>query len=209
MKKTLITLAGLLAIGSSAHAAALVAIGAATLTLENGNPLPDGTLIQVVGSFSDASFGGPTPGSFVGETNDDVVLASFLLNSNTFGSLGGFVQDISLNYAAGAYAGRTLVAGTPLLLRWWPSKNLSTIAPQALDRFGEFRTDSVADGSSRGWTAPADGATESFNFLTENTGGSQPNLAGRAGNVVPVPEPTSTAMLVAGLACFALRRRRA
>lgn len=197
-----------MAIGATANAAALIAIGAATLTLENGNPLPDGTLVQVVGSFSDSSFGNPAPGSFVGDANDDVVLASFLLNSATFGSPGGFVQDITLNYTAGAYAGRTLVAGTPLLLRWWPSKNLSTIAPQPLDRFGEFRTDAIADGSSRGWTAPADGATESFNFLTVNTGGSQSNLAGRAGNVVPVPEPTSAVMLAAGLACFGLRRRR-
>lgn len=210
MKKALSTVLGILALHASANAASIITLNSAFLTLENAlSRLPDGSLIQLVASTTDATFAAPSSGSFVGGSVDDVVVARFLLDSSTFGGqAGGFSKSISLDYTAGAYGGLSLSQNDPLLLRWWPTKDLTSVAPQTNDRYGEFRIAAVMDGSSIGWAIPANNSSATLNFATLSAGGSQPNSSGAASKLVATPEPATAALAVLGAVPLLARRRR-
>jgi hypothetical protein len=197
--------------GASAHAAAITLnLSAGQLSLPDGQPIPDGSLVQLVVSTADTSFTSPradaTGLSFVGGSLDDVVVASFAMNSASGGAPGVFSRPIILEYTQ-TFDGKTIGAGMPLMLRWWP--NLTTSSNNAssdLSRtFGEFRRDTIDDFSDINWTLPGAPSTKGLNVLTPAFGGNTPAASLRA---TAVPEPTTGAMLLLGIASLALRRRR-
>lgn len=179
-------------------------LAAGVLYDQNGIPLTDGKLIQLVASTTDLTFSSPTSTSFV--SGDDVVIASFALDSNTF-QAGGFVTAINV----GSFT--NLTAGDPLMLRWF---NIDFDSGQTLPGvafYGQFRTNSVAHSSDTGWFLPAGNGTIGLNFLTlsvePDTGAAEE--AGKASlSTSAVPEPSSYAALagLAALGFMIISRRR-
>jgi hypothetical protein len=204
MKKLLATvvLAGIAS--ASAHAAAITLnLSAGQLSQPNGQPIPDGSLIQLVVSTQDASFSDPTALSFVGGSADDVVVASFAMNSASGGAPGVFSRPIVLEYN-NLFDGKNIGAGMPIMLRFWPTLTTSATNPGAgLGTVGQFRRDTVDDFSDINWTLPGAPSTRGLNALTATFGGNTPSSA-----LTATPEPTAGAMLALGALSFALRRRR-
>ena len=140
--------------------------------------------------------------SFV--SGDDVVIASFGLDSSIIGPAGTFqvAQLINTDLFTG------LNAGDPLLLRWFNVDQ--NVATPGVARYGQFRTDSIVDASDSGWFFPA-GSSVGLNFVTESFSGSNPESAGEAiESTAPIPEPATWAALLGAcsLGVAAAQRRR-
>lgn len=71
--------------------------------------------------------------------------------------------------------------------------------PAAGTPFGQFRTDIVENSSDSGWFVPSDSSTIALNFLTTGRGGTRSEVEGAA-NLVVIPEPSTYALLILGLA---------
>ena len=198
MKLRLAVLA-LLISSISAHATITINLGADKLFQSNGTtPIPTGSLLQLVVSTTDNVFTAPTANSFVGNSADDIVLASFASQSNgTFG--GPIVFSLSGN----------LNAGDQIMLRWFPTLTLASSSPGAGTSFGQFRTNNIENFSDIAWVVPADGSTVSLNFLDIAGGGSEPNSAGTASLLTAaIPEPSSVALAIFGGTSLILAVRR-
>jgi hypothetical protein len=168
------------------HASVTIDLSAGQLLTSAGAPLADGSLIQLLAS-TDNSFTAPSATSFTGGAGDDIVLASFALDSSTSGVSGDFEHIIQLTLSSG------LNAGDQLLLRWYPALTTASSAPGSGTSYGQFRTDSVVDGSNIAWVTPGDGATDSLVFSTSSQGGSQPDSAGEATQTTPGSTPAPAA----------------
>jgi hypothetical protein len=205
MKKFVFTLVvAALSPVASYGAAITLNLGAGQLQNALGQPVPDGALVQVVVSTSDAEFSTPTGLSFVGGSTDDVVVASFALNSVFGGGPGMVGQAIQLEYN-NTYGGRTIAAGMPMMLRWWPALTASATSPGGSLEVGQFRRDAIADFSEIGWVLPGAPATRGINALTPANGGTTAQSALRA---QVIPEPSSAVLAVAGGLAMLVRRRR-
>ena len=163
---------------------------------------PVGSLVQLVASSTDNIFTSPTATSFTGDSSDDVILASFPVN-DPVNDPGEFTAAITLTYSG------TLNPGDQILLRWFPSLDSSATAPGAGTQYGQFRTDLVEteNGSDTAWVLPGNGDTISLNLLTIAAGGTRPESDGAA-NLMIVPEPSTSALLIAALGCAAFVRFR-
>jgi len=173
-------------------------------TDSGGTPLMDGRLLQLVASTSGASFSRPTPTSFVGGSADDRVIATFAVDSITFGEPG--TAAITLNVDASNFPG--LSQNDPLLLRWFDLASGAT-SPGIGASYGEFRSDTSVDGGDP-WFFPSPEGSIALVFATAAFGGSQSNLAGRADlTAVAIPEPSATIWLTgfAALGLAGLSRR--
>lgn len=162
-----------------AYGGITINFGAADLrvaTVDGGGLMPSGGLVIIEASTLDATFGVPSLSGFV--SGDDIEIAR-----GTVGPDGQF----SLSAAGLTFSG-DWNQGDPLLMRWFPSLTLSSSAPAGGTHFGQFRTDSVIDGSQIAWFTPPNGDTDALNFLTFSQGGSNPNDAGLA-DLTVVPEP--------------------
>jgi hypothetical protein len=201
MKRALI-LCILLLSTVAVRATVTINLGASVLYNSDGTtPEAAGMLVQLVASTTDNVFTAPNSGSFTGGSSDDIVLASFFINFS-----GGTVAQPLIITLTG-----NLGAGDQIMLRWFPTLSGTTppSAPPAGAAFGQFRTDLVENFSSTGWVLPADGSTIDLNFLTVAGGGTEPESAGRAAfTVALIPEPTTYALLMVGLAGAAFMRRR-
>lgn len=203
MMKAPLALAAVLVSSTLAFGDVTLNLGAGVLRGPDGTPIPVGSLIQLVASTTDNIFSTPAPGDFDGGSSDDVIIASF--SSNDFLGFDGSVAE-SLVFS---FSG-TLNAGDQILLRWYPSLTTASAAPSGGEAFGQFRTDAVENNSDIAWIVPADGFTGNLNFLTTSGGGSQPDAAGFATMVVPIPEPSTYALILigaAGVVGYARRRR--
>lgn len=190
------------------QAAAVINLFAGQLRDENGVAIQNGDLIQIVVSTGDSSFADPSGLSFVGSSADDVVAFSFAFNRATTNTDGADNRPISLNYETPTN-GKQIGPGMPILLRWFPTRDTLASSPSAGDPYGEFRTAAIVDGSTIGFVTPDNGATATLNFATQSIGGSQPNSAGVASKIVPVPEPATASLLAFGLLAAFGRPRRA
>jgi hypothetical protein len=192
----------------SANAAATINLFVGQLFDQNGVPLPDNALIQVIVSTSDSNFTKPIPSSFVGGSADDVVVGFISLNSATAGGMpGADNRFVTLNYETPTN-GKLLAPGMPMKFRWWSGLSASSLTPFEGAKYGEFGTASILDNSTIGWVTPANGTTPKLTFATVSTGGSQANTLGRT-NLTVLPEPGTAALSLVGILGFALRRRRA
>lgn len=203
MKKTLILLSLGLALAVSAQASIVLNLTGGVLYGANtSSPLPVGTLVQLVVSRNANGFDAPTAGSFTGNSADDQVLFSFVIdNSQGFpGSYG--TQPLVFNLGNG------IDSSDQLLLRWFPGLTLASTAPAAGQIYGQFRTDLVQDLSDIAWVVPSDGSNVFLNFYTQSQGGANPESAGVASNMVAIPEPSVYALLIMGLAGVVCLSRR-
>lgn len=232
MKRILLSIVALSALQLPAFSAAVtINLFADSLRDASGNPLADGTLVQLVvdpasngfgdparsvsreQTTSDSSFGSEIKElSFVGGSVDDVVVATFAISSANSGSAGGLFEALNINYDPNTYrAGLTIAQGMPMLLRWWPGKTTASPNSSVLagDRFGEYRTASVVDGSEIAWTTPAVGSLNALNVTTPASGGTATvsQLSARL-TVVPVPEPSTLGLAAIGILSLIGRRRR-
>jgi hypothetical protein len=230
MKRILFTIAALSAFQLPAFSAAVtINLFADSLRDGSGNPLPDGTLVQLVVDPANNGFGDParvitreqvaidpafgseiTPLSFVGSSVDDVVVASFAISSANSGSAGGLFEALNINYDANTYRpGLQIAQGMPMLLRWWPGKTTSSPNSSVLpgNRFGEYRTASVVDGSEIGWSTPAVGGLYALNVTSPASGGTA-TASQLSARLTPVPEPSTIGLAAIGLLSFVGRRRR-
>lgn len=201
MKRFLILL---LVLGSALSAKATITInigGGMLYNADGSTPIAAGMLVQLVASTTDNIFSAPTPGSFTGNSSDDIVLASIVSDPGTFAS--ALVLTYSGNFNAGDL----------LMLRWFPTISGTMIppGPPAGSAYGQFRTDLVENNSTIAWVAPTDGSTNNLFFLTMALGGAEPESAGVANmTVTAIPEPTTFALVglsVVGLAAYSRRRR--
>lgn len=172
----------------------VVNLSGATLYDSTDTPLADGKLVQLVASTTDATFSAPTAGSFV--SGDDVVIASFALDSSIVGVPGSFQEAVTIDTTNFT----NLTAGDSLMLRWFDIDYVSGQTSPGNAHFGQFRTDSIVDGSDSGWFLPGTGSV-SLNFVTSGNSGSQLESAGAAATAVPEP---ATYSLFLGLLAFAV-----
>lgn len=174
----------------------------------SGNPLPDGALIQIIASTQDATFNAPTATAFV--SGDDVIIASFTVDSVSSGVAGGVVAQ--LNIADYTTYSASFSVNDPLAVRWFPSLTTSSTVPGSTS-YGHFSSSSVLSGSDIAWLAPADaGGTYTLNLLSTDFSGETPVAQMRANlsTAGAIPEPSSFAAL-AGLAMLGvagMRKRR-
>jgi PEP-CTERM motif len=232
MKRILLSIVALSALQLPAFSAAVaINLFADSLRDASGNPLPDGALVQLVVDPANNGFGDPARNvsreqvaidpafgseikalSFVGSSVDDVVVATFAISSANSGSAGGLFEALNISYDPNTYRpGLTIAQGMPMLLRWWPGKTTASPNSSVLagDRFGEYRTTSVVDGSEIAWNTPAVGGLYALNVTSPVSGGSATvsQLTSRVA-VVPVPEPSVLGLATIGILSLIGRRRR-
>jgi hypothetical protein len=199
--KLLLTAAALLVSAATLQADITINLAGGNLYRSDGITLqPEGTIVQLIVSRGDNIFTAPTPDSFTGNSPDDLILETFTVNSGP----GFFAEPVNFTLSG------TLGPNDRLLLRWFPTLLAGTSAPGGGAEYGEFRTDTVQsdpDGSDIAWFVPSDGSIVGLNFLTENQGGSNPEVAGIA-NFTVIPEPSTYALLAVGIAAIGIVRRR-
>ena len=187
--RTLVFRAGFfLALTLRLSAGTNVLVSAGALRDAAGNPLPSGALVALVASTADTTFSAPLPGVSIrpGETlaNDDIVVATWAVDSASTGVVGGSYRLVSFDYAALAIP--NFGAGDKLMLYWFPAATLvnPVILPNAT--YGGYRTDSISPHSNMNWVAPVDtnGATLALGFLTDGVGGDVAWTAGTAASAV-------------------------
>ena len=212
MRKTVLSIAGLLCLAPAARADTVSLLLDEGL-LENSTGtavVPKGALLQLIASPS-GTFTAPTSASYV--SGDNLVLSSFAMNYNSgiSGETVNALYSLPVN-AGGAYSGEKVI------LRFYPDLTLSGMpsAPTAGTSYGQVRSDTVefgpagGDASETPWVLPGGGATVDFDYITQNDGGTYANATADAtGVVAAAPEPTSLLLLTAGVAPVLLRRRRA
>lgn len=214
IKKSLVAACCLLSVASVAKSAIVVEIDAGILRDATGtSTVPVGGLLQLIATPSGnaANFVAPTSGSFVG--GDNIVVATFAMNY-VF-QPGETDNKVTLTLQnTGPSSATTFDQGDPLLLRWYPSLTTASTVPGLGTTYGQYRN---AAGESGGiaWVTPADGSTNltpaGLNFNTLGAGGTNPETAGFATNiVVAVPEPSTVFLLgIGAIGVFAMLRRRA
>ena len=169
-----------LLIHQQVDATVTINLGASSLDQVNGVPMPVTGLVLLVASTTDSTFGGPTASAFV--TGDDVEVARWDLSAD---NIPGLINNTTIATLTGAFG-----AGDPLAIYWFPTLDISAVAPGGGTTYGFYRdpgADSSAtlDGSDP-WVTPADGSTVGLLFLTADglVGGSNPASAGDATSAV-------------------------
>lgn len=144
----------------------------------NGDPLDDGSLLQLIASIDNVLDDG------------DLLIQQWGLDSSTSGMLGGDENSIQFNLgelrpAVGSPATGQLVGGLKLFLRWFDGPAGTPSTP-----FGVYRDDNPPLGAP--WVIPGDNsATVMIALNTESYyGGPLPDEVGRV-----IPEP-ATGLLV-------------
>jgi len=169
----------------------------------SGTPITDGSLFQIIAS-PDTTFSAPTPTSFLGNSSNDVLVWSGGFDSSTVGAGPGIADMAVNNIDLSTYP----IAGDYLTIRWFPTLTSSSLQPGASTSYGQYGY--LNDNS---WIAGNAGSSITYTFLTQSTGiGSATNSIGYANNTVtPVPEPSSSAIVIAlcALAVTIHHRRRA
>lgn len=177
------------------------------LATQDGTPVSDGSLVQIIAAPTTSTFADPTATDFLGGSSSEYLVYSGAFDSTTVGVPGA--ETLSLNIDLATYP----ISGDALLVRWYPSLITSSSAPGSLTHYGQFgypNNPSSLDLTNT-WVAPSAGGSASFSFQTSSAGGSYSDSIGYASNVTPVPEPSSSAIVIAlcALAVTIHHRRRA
>ena len=195
MKKVILTTLSAFLLGTIAQASVSVSLDIGTLYgTSTSSIFPDGGLVQLIASPLDSNFLAPTPGNFV--NGDDIVLASFGLDSATAGGISGANSNVNVINFSG-----DLGVGDGLALRWYPTLKVDSPVV-AGNRYGQF-TDSS-------WVLPSDGGSIGLQFLNVASGaGTFANsLAVSTGTVVPEPSTYAAILGLATLGLVGFRRFR-
>jgi hypothetical protein len=179
---------------------------------QNGNPVPDSSLVMLVVSTMDGTFSPMAPGyvplgSYL--SGDDVVV--YLTDLNSFGLPGildASTPQLSLDDVAG------WDPGDPLAIYWLPGATLALPEIEPGGWYGIY-TDGVGYDGSDPWITPADGAL-SWNLLFYTQDGEvdspgaeafNPAEAGLA-SLSAAPEPTRGMLVLLGALMLVARRGR-
>ncbi|HEY8903416.1 MAG TPA: hypothetical protein VIM48_06895 [Chthoniobacterales bacterium] len=170
-----------------------------------GNPITDGSLIQIIAAPTSSTFASPTATDFLGGSSDEYLVYSGAFDSTTTGISGA--ETFTANIDLATYP----IAGDALIVRWYPSLTTSSSAP-GLTTYGQFgypNNPSSLD-STNTWIAPSGGGSVSFSFLTTGAGGPYPNSMGNASlTVSAVPEPSNYVVIIGiSAVLIGLRYRR-
>ncbi len=207
MKRTLLAAVCLIGMVSFCRAQTVsIEVNAGLLQNSLGTAVePNGGLLQLLASPS-GTFSAPTSTAYA--TGDNVLVASFAMNSNG-GTAGLTVNDFTNLLLT--TSGYTLTASEPLLLRFYPNLTFAGMpaAPTLATTFGQVRSNTaetgVTDASQTGWVVPAAGSTVDLDYLTVSAGngGTYANVTAYATGIVLVglvPEPSTYAMFACGFA---------
>lgn len=181
-----------LLLGASALAQTVTLdFSAGRLYSNNGTLLPNGTLAILVADTQQNGFGTLGPGTLnVGDylNGDNQILARGTID--TFfgtGTVGASTGMIPLS--SGVFS--QLTTNDPLAVIWFPGLTASSFSLTNGASYGLY-----TDGT---WAVPSVGSTQSFQFFTLARGGSQPETAGYASLLVPIPEPATVALAMGGV----------
>ncbi|QIF03846.1 PEP-CTERM sorting domain-containing protein [Roseimicrobium sp. ORNL1] len=179
---------------------------------QNGNPIPDSSLVMLVVSTMDGTFSTMGPGyvplgSYLSD-DDVVVYLTDLSLSGIPGVLDGATPELLLEDVAG------WDAGDPLAVYWLPGATLAQPEINAGDSYGMY-TDSEGHDGSYPWVTPLDGTSGwQLMFYTQDgvdySPGAEafnPAEAGLA-SLAAAPEPTRGLLFVLGALMMCTRRRR-
>ncbi len=179
-------------------------------------PAPDGTLIQIVVSTADSTFDDPTPGDYLGGSGDDIILAQFALDRSTaFDTPGAHSESVGFTLGV-----NNVTVGDPFIVRWFPTLigpigESSTLgefpsSPGFSTLYGQYRTDSVLDGSDIVFVIPPDAALYTLNIWDSViAGGSLEQMTLTADMMTAIPEPSTYAfMIIGGFVLIAYFRRK-
>ncbi len=170
--------------------------GIGVLSDQNGAPIPDGALFQIIAS-ADTVFDAPTPTSFFGG-NDILVFSGAFDSSSGFGLGTAFLSFTDVPLAT--YP----IAQSNLIIRWFPTLSAQSAAPGFATFYGEY---GFTQDSS--WVAPAPGSSLMYEFVTVAAGGTIADAVGRATLQTAIPEPSTYAAIFGALALgFVAYRRR-
>lgn len=203
--KKVFALSLILGLATLARATVTIDFTVGILTGSDGvTPISDGSLIQLIAAPTTGGLVAPTATAFT--SGSEVLLWSGAFNSATTGTTG------SMDIAPGPL---TITAGWAFMVQWFPTLTTAASAPGNSTPYGQYKGQFSPDGSIVGdlaWTAPADGSTVSYNFLTVSSGaGSIANSAAAATqSTAPIPEPSTYAAIfgVCALGLAAYRRRQ-
>lgn len=159
----------------------------------DGTPASAAYLIQLVYAGSD----GIDPidmGRADGSGGNDIVVA--------FAKFGGGFSPRVDGYVNATYANSTYVNGSLFYMRAWEGTSTNANVPPTVQYYGNSMTFSMTgyDPDPLKWT-------DANFYATDNLGGSSGQYAMQS--VVPIPEPSTFALLGLGAALIALRRRMA
>lgn len=198
MKKTAIALLALVSSVMMTGQTITLEFTVGILSDQNGNPIPDGALIQVIAS-PDATFESPTNFDFVG--GNDILVYSTGLDSASGGMPGSAYITIP-SILLSEYP----IAQNFLQIRWFPTLAEGATSPGFATYYGEFGYN-----NDNSWIAPSAAGFSSFILQTVSYfDGSLPDQVGQALNsTAPIPEPSTYAAVIGALALgFVAYRRR-
>lgn len=204
--KWCVSLTGFVAMAVSASGATIAFTGGILKDATGTTPTANDFDWIVKADVGGDGFDPPTPGDFLGGTDDDIiVLGGIHVSTNPLGA-GSIGDTIDYGDPGTPPAGVTPDA-TEIQLVWFPTLTADTDTPTAGIPYGTYRTDTADDGTTlNGWTYP-DGAIDSLFFLNADAGSTGAGPDDLNADLTVVPEPSSTLLAFLGAALF-LRRRR-
>ncbi|RYD34911.1 MAG: PEP-CTERM sorting domain-containing protein [Verrucomicrobiaceae bacterium] len=184
-----------------------------------GNRLDSDTLFMLVADLGNDGFDPVPSDSWVGGTDVAVMIYDTEFPSSSGGAFG---FDLSAGDSEDGLFSRTLVVDLAQFagfsgalnfsLRWFPGfkgdTGLPATGPGAGQAYGEFSRSTSQYGLDSWKVNLAPGASYSLDPLaTAELGGTDLPAAGMA-NLVTIPEPGTTGMLLMGMAAVSMRRKR-
>ena len=194
------------------------------LSHSTGDALLARSLVVLVVDLGRDGFEHSTQASFAPGTDDLVVgtARTILLAEKAF--LFDYFVDNTINIGTNGMNASTIDSGDPFAMFWYPELTEEQFLTDTYDvdswdlpagpgstSCGNYNTDKA----DPDWVFPSNSATISVNLLSNTLGGTIP--ASELANVFqassfttgsPVPEPSSTLLLLAASTIFVLRRRR-
>ena len=219
MKKFLLAILPM-AVSMNCYGAFSILLDAGQLRANSTTGLLPGSVLVFISAGADGVFETPTnlmAGSYV--AGDDVLLSVMTdsASAQPFNTSGGTNETISTFSMTQV----TPPTGQPLALMWFPAITYAQwqagTTPTAGQTFGFYNpifwgnATANPDGGDP-WTVPAPGGLISLDLFTTDTdlGGTQSPNRGFGNNftVLPIPEPSTYALLAAGATCLCTLRRR-
>ena len=217
MKKLI--LVSLLSLAALVRLPAQTVVGQTNLTFvlgiladNNGTPVADGGLLQILASYHGTSLSAATPTDFLGGDTGETVIWQGAVDSTTADNTpGASILNFNVNLYADGTPGNYLTAGSTLFVRWYPTLSAASVSP-GTTLYGQYGY-SAADGTvlDSTWVLQSIGTNPQYLFVTVGGGGTIADTAGQATLSTAVPEPATTAALLGGVGLifgWFIRRKR-